>query len=214
MDSLEYIKQKYLDLIPRSFKTKLDIYLFNRCIRNRSIGKFDLWEFMSFKLTKEIVVNFERAWQLGTDDRLKEGGLKMKEIDNLIETWLRDNEDLKTKLLKEYKTYFITDLFPFSKFENMYSRDPKERKCHYCNITDEEIEKLGDRSQINTKRERGYAMEIDRIKPNYEYTPKNVVLACYWCNNAKTDEFSEKEFCDHVGPGIGKVWNERTTKNT
>ena len=37
-------------------------------------------------------------------------------------------------------------------------------------------------------------MEIDRIKANHEYLKDNVVLACYWCNNAKSDEFSEPEF--------------------
>jgi thioredoxin-related protein len=34
-------------------------------------------------------------------------------------------------------------------------------------------------------------------------------LACYWCNNSKSDEFSEPEFKNYIAPGIEKVWDER-----
>lgn len=104
---------------------------------------------------------------------------------------------------------FITDLFPFSDFEKIYDPDPEKRICHYCHINDKEIELLESKEQIKTKRGRGYSMEIDRIKLNKEYSKDNVVLACYWCNNAKSDEFSEPEFIDHIGPGFGKVWELR-----
>ena len=33
-------------------------------------------------------------------------------------------------------------------------------------------------------------------------------MACYWCNNAKTDEFSPEEF-KPIAEGIRKAWNER-----
>jgi len=52
-------------------------------------------------------------------------------------------------------------------------------------------------------------MEIDRIEPNKEYTPDNCVLACYWCNNAKSDEFSSHEFSENIGPCIQSVWKKR-----
>lgn len=212
MDSLEFVKQKYKDIIPRSFKTKLEIFLFDRCVNNGHIGKFEPWQFMSFKIENDIVKNYEHAWQLGADDSLKEGELKMKEVDRIIEDWLKNNEEFKKELEKEYKVQFITDHFPFSEFEKLYNRNPKERVCHYCKVTDKEIGELRGKGKIHTKRGRGNSMEIDRIKPNWEYTLKNVVLACYWCNNAKTDEFSEGEFQDHIGPGISKVWNEREAK--
>ncbi len=35
---------------------------------------------------------------------------------------------------------------------------------------------------------------IDRKSPNEESYFENVVMACYWCNDAKTDEFDAKEF--------------------
>lgn len=33
-------------------------------------------------------------------------------------------------------------------------------------------------------------------------------MACYWCNNAKTDEFSAEEFAP-VGKEIGEIFKNR-----
>ena len=41
-----------------------------------------------------------------------------------------------------------------------------------------------------------------------DYKLDNVVLACYWCNNAKTDEFSPNEFKE-IARGINEVWKRR-----
>ena len=54
-------------------------------------------------------------------------------------------------------------------------------------------------------------MEVDRKKPNEEYHIKNLALCCYWCNNAKTDEFSEEDF-KVIGSVIRIVWNKRLKK--
>ncbi len=210
MDSLKYIKQKYNDIIPRSFKTKLEIFLFERCITIGNLKNITVQDFKHFKIEQDLVAKYQRAWQLEDDQSLEEGGLRMKEIDKNIEKWNKENAELKKDLFKNYKIYFETSYFPFSEFEKLYSRDPKQRVCQYCKINDEHIAELANTGQIFTKRDRGFLMEIDRIRPNYEYTPDNVVLACYWCNNAKTDEFSEGEFINHIGPGIEKVWEERT----
>jgi hypothetical protein len=133
----------------------------------------------------------------------------MNEIDNLIEFWSKNNASLKAELFEKYRLNFITDFFPFSEFEKIFEPAPENRICHYCRISDKDIETLEAKGQIQTKRQRGYTMEIDRIKPRYEYSKANVVLACYWCNNAKSDEFSEPEFINHIGPGIAKVWELR-----
>jgi hypothetical protein len=36
-------------------------------------------------------------------------------------------------------------------------------------------------------------------------------MACYWCNNAKTDEFTAEEF-EHIGIAIGELFKERLKK--
>jgi len=155
------------------------------------------------------VILYEKAWQLPEEDRLIEGGPQMLYIDELIQNWHEQNKKLEDLLLKEYKALFYTDYFPYSEFIKLFDQDPFNRKCHYCGITDQDIELLRNKGKINTKQFRGYCMEIDRINSNHEYRPENVVLACYWCNNAKSDEFTSAEFIDHIGPGIGNVWQER-----
>jgi hypothetical protein len=174
-----------------------------------SIGIFASWEFMHFKITDELVEVYLQALTLDEEERINDAGLTMIEIDVIIETWGKENSSFRAELFEAYKLYFITDLFPFSDFEKIYNRDPEKRICHYCHINDKEIELLDAKRKINTKRPRGYIMEIDRIKANHEYSNDNVVLSCYWCNNAKSDEFSESEFTSHIGPGIGKVWESR-----
>jgi len=209
VDSLEYIKRKYYDIIPRSFKTKLEISLFERCIVKGNLENITVQDFKHFEIDQDLVMKYQRAWQLEGDQSLEEGGIKMKTVDNMIEKWLKKNVKLKEELFENYKILFITDYFPFSEFEKIYDRDPHKRICHYCKKSDFYLTQLRKEGKIYTKQFRGYTMEIDRLQPNYEYTPANVVLACYWCNNAKSDEFSEGEFTDHIGPSIEQVWDDR-----
>lgn len=209
MDSIEYIKQKYNELIPRSFKTKLDVFLFHRCITKRRIESVELSEFKWFKIEKEILELYNKAWQLEADDKLSEDNLTISEIDEKIEKWTKENKEFIKEIFNEYRILFITDYFPFSQFEELYPKNPEDRICTYCRITDKDIEMLDNNGKIYTKRTRGFSMEIDRIEPNKEYSPDNCVLACYWCNNAKSDEFTLDEFIDHIGPGIQSVWKER-----
>lgn len=209
LESLEKIKQKYYDIINRSFSTKLDLFLFSKCHFDKRIGQFSYSDFKWFTITDDLVEIYLKAWSLGNNEKLADIGLTMFEIDQMVSKWSEDNFKVKEELIERYRVDFITDLFPFNEFEKFYSLDPEKRVCHYCNINDKELEHLESIFQIKTKRIRGYSMEIDRKKPNYEYLKDNVVLACYWCNNAKSDEFSEAEFLDHVGPGIRKIWDSR-----
>lgn len=89
--------------------------------------------------------------------------------------------------------------------------ESSERKCYYCKINEDEIAELIGKGLITTKRltTRGRKLEIERISPNEKYDNlKNLVFCCYWCNNAKTDEFSPEEF-KHIGQLIGNVWSHR-----
>lgn len=86
-----------------------------------------------------------------------------------------------------------------------------DRKCHYCAITEAEIAKLIDKDRIITKRlnTRGKTLEIERLEPNKPYDDTdNLVFSCYWCNNAKTDEFTEQEF-EPIGKHISNIWKSR-----
>jgi hypothetical protein len=83
------------------------------------------------------------------------------------------------------------------------------RSCRYCGITQEELNKLHRMGIENKRTTRGRTLEIDRKEANkdYSYLP-NLTYCCYWCNNAKTDTFTEAEF-ELIGQAIGKVWKQR-----
>ena len=97
----------------------------------------------------------------------------------------------------------------FGDFEIWYSKTDK--RCYYCGATADKIYTLISSGLVRTKRlpTRGRSLEIERLDPNKPYdVTDNLVFSCYWCNNAKSDEFSAKEF-KRLGRVIGKIWEER-----
>ena len=95
----------------------------------------------------------------------------------------------------------------FKIFQKWLEGAPK--KCFYCDITEAEIEKLYTIDKPLTKRSRGKKLEIDRKEPSRNYEDlSNLVFACYWCNNAKTDTFSVEEF-KPIGREIKRIWKGR-----
>jgi len=88
-----------------------------------------------------------------------------------------------------------------------------DKKCYYCNITQEELAKLHEIGIINKRKSRGKTLEIDRKIANEEYMNiGNLTYSCYWCNNAKTDTFTESEFLI-IGQAISQVWKKRLNRN-
>jgi hypothetical protein len=51
-------------------------------------------------------------------------------------------------------------------------------------------------------------LEVDQKNPNGGYVEGNIVWACSWCNNAKTDTFTKDEF-KYIACGINITWNKR-----
>lgn len=97
----------------------------------------------------------------------------------------------------------------FWDFYQWFSETP--RGCHYCGITETDVAQLINKKKIDTKRitTRGKSLEIERLSPNEKYdNTLNLVYCCYWCNNAKTDEFTAQEFAP-IGKEIAKIWQAR-----
>lgn len=83
----------------------------------------------------------------------------------------------------------------------------QSRVCEYCGLTEDEkikIHKIAKERGAGRMELKGNPFEIDRFKPKKPYDEKNCRLACYWCNNAKTDFFDGKEF-EPIGKAIGKA---------
>jgi len=200
----DLLSSKYEGLQKRSFSTKLDLFLFDQIIHQQSLTP-SLDQFIAYELTDILVQQYEKSWQIQEG---KINGIDVNRIDALMLQWSIDNKELNEELKMAYKEHFFK-LLPITTFAITYPEESSMRKCHYCGISEEEIGLLRSEGLINTKNARGRHHEIDRINSNKEYTEDNIVLACYWCNNAKTDEFTYDEFQSGIGPAIKQVWVER-----
>jgi hypothetical protein len=81
----------------------------------------------------------------------------------------------------------------------------QEKKCHYCGITEDEFR---NRWGVFRHGRRGLTLEVDKMDNTKPYSLYNCVLACYACNNAKSDVFTYEEF-KKVGHVINEIWQHR-----
>lgn len=144
----------------------------------------------------EVVKKFERDSKLYVIEKISGINKKLEDLKYRIE---KNNGEYREKDIKD--------------FLNAVS----EHKCQYCGISLEKIKKLDDfQKEKNidyglTIRNRGASLEIDQIIPKKGYIKDNMILSCYWCNNAKTDTFSASEFKE-IARGINQVWNQKMRK--
>jgi len=81
----------------------------------------------------------------------------------------------------------------------------QEEVCKYCHLPGDTTQYYGHYFRpVSSKGKRGRHLEVDRMRSKGPYSPKNCVLACYPCNNAKSDVFSYTEFLE-IGKTIMKV---------
>lgn len=91
------------------------------------------------------------------------------------------------------------------KFFDWYRKQP--RVCGYCKIEEEKLKELfdGDKPFLETKRHRGKSLEFERKDTKdgkNVYNEENCILACYLCNNHKSDLISEKDFITFFAKNI------------
>ena len=78
----------------------------------------------------------------------------------------------------------------------------QNRSCHFCGISEPELEAQGIKSSIGLT---VAALGIDRLDNSSDYTIDNIALCCYACNKAKGNVFTTEEM-RILGPAIAKVW--------
>jgi len=95
--------------------------------------------------------------------------------------------------------------FKFNDFKEFYDwylkqYDKQNGCCYYCKSDEKIISTLFEKKYTNIKRTtRGKHLEVERRDSNVnEYNSKNCVLACYFCNNDKSDIFSEEEYFEYL----------------
>ena len=134
----------------------------------------------------------------------------MKVDRKTLSAWWTELEPVREELSALRKLWKLKcKTLDFTAFKSWY--DQAEKKCHYCGITAPQIHAPKESGLIHTKRwkTRGRKLEIERLQPNEPYdNTRNLVFCCYWCNNAKSDEFSREEFLK-IGQVIKEIWKER-----
>ena len=201
-----------------SLITKIQLFLFNKAFeQNFQINNYFTED--NIKEIKKHFEDFEITNNLANLYSSKYFQLELKEkiynikIDNINKNMLSKTKIKKHEVFKHLKEIYkerFEKIFPKIDFENLI----KETKCSYCEINITQIQLLGENGKLNNKRSdtRGYSLEIDRKLPNLEYSKNNCCMACYWCNNAKTDEYSPKEF-KPIAKGINQSWNIKIKKS-
>lgn len=96
----------------------------------------------------------------------------------------------------------------FGTIENFYNWYINQQKfCCYCGIPESLLQEYFYNPNLS-KRKRGKKLEIERIltdKDNNSYSIENCSLACYVCNNSKSDLINYKDF-KHIALGIHNFW--------
>jgi hypothetical protein len=145
--------------------------------------------------------------------KFKEIAVKLDVPNSTISSWYEELKEERKAIATIRNLYSRKKIeMPFSDFYKWYLSH--ERKCFYCEITEAEIKELIECGKLNTKRlvTRGRKLEIDRKQPDLDYDNfENLAFACYWCNNAKTDTFTDEEFLK-VGKVFKEIWNQRMGK--
>ena len=211
------INSKIKLLYTRNFKRDLDIVIFKAIINGKKYNEISIND---FKIDDKNINIYTYAWQLKKGKAIKHLDVSKIDEDHYKFMDSLKKEKIYEHLLNEYKLPFeevsykntIKNLFN----NNTYNNSPQ---CHYCGITEAIINDIIIETEYNidstmrfhTKRfyNRGLSMEIDQIKPSMGYVEDNMVLCCYWCNNAKSDEFSYHEFKLFIAPSIRKIWKSR-----
>lgn len=199
------LKNKYNKKAKDSFKTKWNLFLFECALNGKA--DFTILEFDDFKILDELVHIYAAKYFQYLDDDIVENQMTVKDIYKWITSLEKNKSDLKSELENQYVKNF-EDVFSLHDFERFVNGRDSVPRCAYCNINESIINELANKEKIFKKSQRGYSFEIDRKNSNKEYSKENCVLSCYWCNNAKTDEFTYEEFKE-IGKSIEKIWKNR-----
>jgi hypothetical protein len=102
----------------------------------------------------------------------------------------------------------------FLAFQDWFNLEVFKQGCHYCGLKNDECYQLFLLRPYATRNgKRGRRLELDRMNPILDYDElHNLKWCCYWCNNAKTNFFSEIEFRP-IAIEIGKALRELLAPN-
>ena len=123
------------------------------------------------------------------------------------------------KSKKQLKTWYdniekegMSGFIDFADFESWYQDIVSDKSCKYCGLKERDSQKLVHNGILTSLRfpiykitsqgvNRGYWLEIDKKDPKGLYSRQNCNPACYFCNNDKSDVFSDTEYKEIIENG-------------
>lgn len=132
-----------------------------------------------------------------------------QEVSELYSKLKKNIADIQKKYnkfnTKERKEGFKT----FEDFLSWYNKQRKE--CYYCKTSEETIKQLFQSIFKPQKDAWKYGtLQIDRKKPKGGYSKKNCVLACVFCNNAKSDLITDDDFIKYFKKPMSKYLKDKS----
>lgn len=200
------ILKKYTTIRKRAFKSYIETRLLHFFRLQPAITIPGISSIIHLEVTPDLYNLYAACCQLPSAEKMPGyPHLSIGELDRLYANWYRDFASQLPALQQHFEDHCFLSREKFTEFYNKAGN-----KCHYCNISEEAISELRELGRIKTKRfiTRGKTLEIDRIDSFKPYEEGNLALCCYWCNNAKTDEFSVEEF-KKIGKVMERIWQER-----
>ena len=154
------------------------------------------------KIFEKYFVNCENAKSICGDLKIKrlEFSEYVKQIDK--EKVDEIKEMRRIRQLYHNKKGANFEFENFSDFYKWYLAQYEKQNgcCYYCKTEESVLFELFTKRYTSTKRtNRGKHLEVERrdSKSN-KYNKDNCVLACYFCNNDKSDIFSEAEYFEYL----------------
>lgn len=194
---------RYQVIRKRSFERHFDLFLTTCFLRSptQDLSQVELSVYQAFHPTPQewtFYVQSQQAKSYATSVN----NINIGMLDKAIKSWLAENN----LQLKEYEA--LHQCISPAAFDALFTPEPTA--CAYCQITKSQFEALRQAGQLQTKRlrTRGTSFEIDCRIPELGYTEGNLAPCCYWCNNAKTDEFTDAEF-QPIAYALALVWRRR-----
>lgn len=139
-----------------------------------------------------------------------------------LSIWWEEGEEIRNEIKRSNQLYNSRVSKPeFSKFKELGKREfynwyaNQDKVCGYCGVEEFKLQKLFDKENgpLKTKRGRGRTLELERRDSiSNEYSPENCLLACYVCNNHKSDLITEEDHLRYFAPAIKKYLDEKFSK--
>ena len=109
---------------------------------------------------------------------------------------MRRLRGLYNNKLRLYKSDFEFHSFKEFYYWHLKTFEKQNGECYYCHTRESTIATLFKKKFVSAKRRtRGMHLEVERKdSEGNKYSPENCVLSCYFCNNDKSDVFTEEEY--------------------